>query len=84
MEADEKTILCGLSFLCYNPINEYIHLAKEGVCVRNYNLEISYSKKNAELEIYDGVVKVLYENVKDECDMNNVIESFLEDNDYTE
>lgn len=52
--------------------------------MRNYDLEISYSKKNAELEIYDGVVKVLYENVKDECDMNNVIESFLEDNDYTE
>ena len=52
--------------------------------MRNYNLEISYSKKKAELEIYDGVVKVLYEDVKDEWDMNNAIESFLVDNDYTE
>lgn len=41
-------------------------------------------EKNAELEIYDGAVKVLYEEVKDECDMNNAIESFWEDNDYTE
>lgn len=52
--------------------------------MRNYNLEISYNKEKAELEIYDGVVKALYEDVKDECDMNNAIESFLVDNDYTE
>lgn len=52
--------------------------------MRNYNLEISYKKEKAELEINDGVKKVLFEDVKDELDLSNAIECFLEDNDYTE